>query len=74
MGESIDIDKSKLENYTVGDIRLILGRIGNGIDEKNKERILQKYGSDGGDSNYINLLLINMIDIYEKQKKLKMKL
>lgn len=71
MGESIDIDKSKLENYTVGDIRLILGRIGNGIDEKNKERILQKYGSDGGDSNYINLLLINMIDIYEKQKKVE---
>ncbi len=71
IGESIKIDKSKLENYTVDDIRLILGRIGNSIDEKNKEKILLKYVSDGGDSNYINLLLINMIDIYEKQKKVE---
>lgn len=48
----------------------MLDRISNGIDKNSKEKILQVI-NNSCHHDYINLLLINMIDTYEKQKKVE---
>lgn len=62
-----NFDLKILDGYTLDELKLILDRIGNGIEKKNKEKIIESIESKS-QNNYINILLINMIEIYEIQK------
>lgn len=63
-------DESKLAEYNREELELVLNRIGNGIDKRSKEKILNLVDNNCH-NDYISLLLINMINIYEKQKKVE---
>lgn len=65
-----NVDTNVLMRYSLEDLNLILDRIGNGIDKKNKEKILDSIGTNSNNS-YINILLVNMIEIYEVQRKVE---
>ena len=63
-----NFDLKTLDGYTLDELKLILDRIGNGIEKKNKEKIIESIESKS-QNNYINILLINMIEIYKIQKR-----
>ena len=70
LSEKFVLDPNKLTKYSNDELKLVLNRIGNGIDKKSKDKILEVI-SQGCNHDYINLLLINMIETYEKQKKVE---
>lgn len=70
LSEKLVVDTDKLKKYNNEELKLVLDRIGNGIDKKTKEKILEVIKANCH-HDYINLLLINMIDTYEKQKKVE---
>lgn len=70
LSNKLIVETDKLKKYNNEELKLVLDRIGNGIDKNSKEKILQVI-NNSCHHDYINLLLINMIDTYEKQKKVE---
>lgn len=68
--ENPEYDKSKINVYSITDLKLILNRFGNSIDKKSKEKIV-KIIEQGEENHYIELFILNMIEIYEKQKRVE---
>lgn len=64
------VNCEKIKEYDNEDLKLILDRIGNGIDKKNKEKILELISSKFS-NKYIEILFFNMIEIYEIQDKIE---
>lgn len=70
LSDSYIIDTDKLKNYSIEKLSFILNRIGSGIDKTSKEKILEVINTNQN-HDYINLLLVNMIEVYEKQNKVE---
>ncbi|MZY07262.1 AAA family ATPase [Acinetobacter pittii] len=70
LNDNHEFDKGKLKKYSVENLNFILNRLGGGIEKKSKEKII-KIIENGEDNYYINLLVLNMVSIYEKQKKVE---
>ena len=65
-----EYDKRKINEYSIADLELILNRFGGSIDNKSKEKIVGII-EKGEENHYIELFVLNIIEIYEKQKKVE---